>query len=532
MNVVSCWYRTVVARNHQAVAAVVTVQGLVVVAGAGVLGPQLDLVQVQFRRAEIALGGVDEIRVERQAVEVPGPVRELLDPGELARGVLGMGWLDRRSTPRASGSAATGPAAPSCSSSGARKSLDEGEPPLADLVESGIRHPHSSAQYASRRHAAALAARSGALRTRTLPRVRAVQFDMADADFPASLVDLPEPELPGAAWARVAVTTGGICGSDLHLFSHNTGPSPTLVSMGSFPFVLGHEIAGRVIEAGPECPLPLGTRVAVDPCLPCAARGIDPPCPNCARGWTSSCLNLDSRVVTGGRSLGFTQGLGGGWGEQVLAHASMLHPIPDAVPDRGASLYEPVSIACHGLLRAAPDDGDPVLVVGAGVLGLAIVAALKGLFPRCPVTVLARHAHQAEAAAACGADHVVRSDAKGAHFEELARLTGCAGRGPQGRRHAHGRLPLRRRGRRGAAVGHRGAACRRPPGHRPPARRGRCQRGRPDADLVQGGRAGRLDRPHRRRALRARAGRRVRPSLRRPGPRHPRRRAPPRTTSS
>jgi len=257
------------------------------------------------------------------------------------------------------------------------------------------------------------------------PGVRAVQYDMADAAFPASLVDLPEPQLPGPAWARVSVATGGICGSDLHLFAHNTGPSPTLFSMGSLPFVLGHEIAGRLVEAGAECRLPVGTRVAVDPCLACAVRAIDPLCANCARGWTSSCLNLDSRILTTGRSLGFTRDLGGGWGEQVLAHTSMLHPIPDAIPDRGASLYEPVSIACHGLLRAAPDDGEPVLVVGAGVLGLAAVSALKGLFPRCPVTVLARHAHQAVAATACGADHVVRTTGSGDHFEELGSLVGA-----------------------------------------------------------------------------------------------------------
>ena len=49
----------------------------------------------------------------------------------------------------------------------------------------------------------------------------------------------------------------------------------------------------------------------------------------------------------------------------------------------------------------------------------------QGLFPACPVTVLARHDHQAEAAAACGADHVVRTDAAHAHFEELARLSGA-----------------------------------------------------------------------------------------------------------
>jgi threonine dehydrogenase-like Zn-dependent dehydrogenase len=256
--------------------------------------------------------------------------------------------------------------------------------------------------------------------------VRAVQFDMADPAFPASLVDLPEPALPSDAWARVAVTVGGICGSDLHLFAHNTGPSPTLAGMGAaFPFVLGHEIAGHVVEAGPQCPVPVGTRVAVDPCIPCAPRGIDPPCENCARGWTSSCLSLDSRIVSGGRSLGFTQELGGGWAEQVLAHASMLHAIPDAVADRGACLHEPVSIACHGILRAPPRDGEPVLVVGAGIIGLATLAALRGLFPSCPVTVVARHPHQAAAAAACGAEHVVRSDPASAHFEELARISGA-----------------------------------------------------------------------------------------------------------
>jgi threonine dehydrogenase-like Zn-dependent dehydrogenase len=255
--------------------------------------------------------------------------------------------------------------------------------------------------------------------------MRAVQFDMVDPDFPASLVDLPEPELPGTAWARVEVASAGICGSDLHLFAHNTGPSPTLFAMGSFPFVLGHEIVGRVVEAGAECPQPVGTRVAVDPCIPCAARGIDPPCATCRRGWTSSCLNLDSRIVSSGRTLGFTQDLGGGWCDQVLAHISMLHPLPDSVPDRGGSLHEPVSIACHGLLRAPPADGEPVLVVGAGIIGLATLAALKGLFPSSPVTVLARHAHQAEAAAVCGADHVVRHDARSAHFEELAGLVGA-----------------------------------------------------------------------------------------------------------
>ena len=255
--------------------------------------------------------------------------------------------------------------------------------------------------------------------------MRAVVFDFVDPSFPASLTELPEPTLPGPSWARVEVLTGGICGSDLHLFAHNTGPSPTLMNLGTFPFVLGHETAGRVVEAGPECAVAVGTRVVLDPCIPCVPRGITPPCANCARGWTSSCLNLDSGIVSSGRSLGYTWELGGGWADQVLAHSSMIHPLPDAVPDRAGSLYEPVSIACHGLLRAAPADGDPVLIVGAGIIGLAALAAVKGLFPNCAVTVLARHAHQADAAAACGADHVVLDDPVAwSHWEQLSELSG------------------------------------------------------------------------------------------------------------
>jgi threonine dehydrogenase-like Zn-dependent dehydrogenase len=255
--------------------------------------------------------------------------------------------------------------------------------------------------------------------------MRAVQLDFANPEFPASLIEVDAPRLPGAAWARVQVTAGGICGSDLHLFTHNTGPSPTLVGFVELPCLLGHEIAGRVTEVGPDCDVAVGTRVAVQPTIVCEARGIDPPCPPCARGDISSCQNLDSGVTTPGMCLGFTRGLGGGWADQVVAHRSMLFPIPDGVADRAASLHEPVSIAAHGLLRQPPGPGEPVAVVGCGIIGLAAIAALRTFFPDNPVTALARHAHQGEAAAACGAAHVVWSSAEGAgHIDELGRISG------------------------------------------------------------------------------------------------------------
>jgi L-iditol 2-dehydrogenase len=261
--------------------------------------------------------------------------------------------------------------------------------------------------------------------------VRAVEFNLKDPDFGAELIEVDEPVLPNDEWARVAVTVGGICGSDLHLFGGPPLRAPALGGFWTFPFLLGHEIAGPIVEAGARCDLPVGTRVAVDPAIPCAARGIEPVCRMCAAGHASCCLELGSGITTPGMSIGYTLGLGGGWAEQVLAHRSMLHPIPDAVPDSIASLHEPVSIGVHGLLRKPPRDGDPVLVVGAGIIGLAAAAAVRALFPACEVTVTARHDHQAAAARAVGAHHVVLAQDRYAHFEELAALSGAkvSGRG-------------------------------------------------------------------------------------------------------
>jgi threonine dehydrogenase-like Zn-dependent dehydrogenase len=257
--------------------------------------------------------------------------------------------------------------------------------------------------------------------------VRAVQYDLVDPAHPASLVEVDEPALPRGDWARIAVSGGGICGSDLHLFERNMGRAPALAAaMGvAFPFVLGHEIAGVVESAGPECDVAAGTRVAVLPDINCEPRGIDPPCPACARGWPSGCHSAGSGVLTPGSALGFTTGLGGGWADFVVAHESMLFPLPDGVSDHAATLHEPVSIGVHGLLRAPVRDGDPVLVIGAAIIGLATVAAVRALFPNSPVTVLARHDRQADAARAVGADAVVRAADDGAHFAELAERVGA-----------------------------------------------------------------------------------------------------------
>ena len=252
--------------------------------------------------------------------------------------------------------------------------------------------------------------------------MRVAQLDFADRSFPVSLVDKDEPELPNDEWVRVAVTAGGICGSDLHLFKPTTGSTPILTNYVGFPMEMGHEIAGRVIEAGSSAGVEPGTLVAIDPTIACEARGIEPLCKHCADGRPSACANIGSQKLTAGMGLGFTNGLGGGWADQVLAHRSMVHRLPDGVDATTASLHENLSIAVNGYYRRPANDGDPICVIGAGIIGLGAVAAARHLYPRSEVTAVARYAHQADAAARLGAHNVVTADDQA--INRLADITG------------------------------------------------------------------------------------------------------------
>jgi threonine dehydrogenase-like Zn-dependent dehydrogenase len=252
--------------------------------------------------------------------------------------------------------------------------------------------------------------------------MRCVRLDGADPEFPLTLTDVPEPALPGQDWARVEVAYSGICGSDLHNIRPDGTGSRIFMPFVTFPLEMGHEMAGVIVEAGDRCPFPVGTRVAVDPTLGCAARAHDP-CPRCAEGAASACLCFADGGIRG-FGHGFTTGLGSGWADHLVAHASQLHEVPDGVDDRTAALTEPLSVAVHALLRRPPRDGDPVLVLGAGIIGLAVVAAARSLLPGSEITVLAKHDHQAAAAERLGAHHVVRTGDEGEVLAQLAELGG------------------------------------------------------------------------------------------------------------
>ena len=259
----------------------------------------------------------------------------------------------------------------------------------------------------------------GLLFERSLPRFAAARLASAlsgsgrgAAVSPLRLTDLDPPDLPGPEWLRVRPLLAGICGSDLSTVDGRS--SRYFEDVVSFPFVPGHEVVGVVegppVPGGPEP----GRRVVVQPVLGCEARGIDPPCAPCAAGEVGGCERVAFGHLAPGLQIGYCADTGGGWSSAgLVAHASQVHPVPDALSDEDAVLVEPTACALHAVLRAGVAPGATVAVVGAGTLGLTFLASLRHLASPGTVLVGAKHPLQRRLASELGADVVVAPDQLG-----------------------------------------------------------------------------------------------------------------------
>ncbi|MEW6046583.1 MAG: zinc-binding dehydrogenase [Bacillota bacterium] len=240
------------------------------------------------------------------------------------------------------------------------------------------------------------------------------------------LREIPPPELPGPDWALIRTRMGGVCGSDLHTIFLDSSPSTS--PLASFPFTFGHENVGVIERLGPALDdasgFRVGQRVVVDPVLGCEVRGIDPPCPACRRGDYHLCEHFADGRLAPGMITGACRDTGGSWGDYFVAHRSQLLPVPDSLPDEAALMVEPFSVALHPVLRWPPQPGQTALVLGAGTVGLCVVAALRATGTPARIVSVARHRHQAEMARRLGADEVVTARGP-ALYEALAEALGA-----------------------------------------------------------------------------------------------------------
>jgi len=171
------------------------------------------------------------------------------------------------------------------------------------------------------------------------------------------IVERPEPPPPAEGSTLLRMETVGICGSDLHFFTNELGPTHEKL----FPRVQGHEFSAVVEAVDPAgSPFEIGDRVAVWPVSGCGR------CRSCTAGRPNVCSEID---LIGVHHDGALQDL-------VLVDTANVVAADDLSPAQTA-LVEPVSIAIHTVVRAGVRAGEQIVVFGAGPIGFATAIAAR-----------------------------------------------------------------------------------------------------------------------------------------------------------
>lgn len=169
------------------------------------------------------------------------------------------------------------------------------------------------------------------------------------------VADLEVPSINQPDQVLVKVKRAGICGSDMHIY-HGTNP------LATYPRILGHEIAGEVVEIGEEVAgLEAGDHVVVEPIRYCGT------CYACRKGRPNVCKELSV----------FGVHEDGGMREYFVLPARQLHKVNPDLPWEEAVLAEPYSIGAQAVWRGNVESGDFVFIHGCGPIGICILKMAK-----------------------------------------------------------------------------------------------------------------------------------------------------------
>lgn len=201
--------------------------------------------------------------------------------------------------------------------------------------------------------------------------------------FKVEIVDVPKPELEQPEDVIIRITSGGICGSDIGIYNGTN-------SLATYPRLIGHEFGGIVESVGSAVTrVKPGDQVAVDPVISCGH------CYACKIGRHNVCRSLEVMGVH----------RDGGFAEYVKAPEKNVHLYHKKLDESLLGLAEPYTIGVEINNRAQIGEGDQVLIMGAGPIGICAMQVARRNGAQVIMTDLVKE--RLEKAKDMGADEIV-----------------------------------------------------------------------------------------------------------------------------
>ena len=215
--------------------------------------------------------------------------------------------------------------------------------------------------------------------------------------------EIEEPQVK-SGFVKIKVMYSGICGSDV--------PRVLYHGVHFYPIVLGHEFSGDVVEVGEGVTkVKVGDRVSGAPLVPCMK------CEDCQKGNFSLCKHY---TFIGSRENGANA-------DYVVIPEQNAVPFDPSIPYEQGAMFEPSTVALHGLLQNDYQGGQDVAILGGGTIGMFTMQWAK-IFGSHKVVVFDISEERLALAKRLGADEVINTT-KENYMEEAMAITGGKGYG-------------------------------------------------------------------------------------------------------
>jgi|WetSurSiteA1Bulk_404760.scaffolds.fasta_scaffold00629_9 L-iditol 2-dehydrogenase len=174
------------------------------------------------------------------------------------------------------------------------------------------------------------------------------------------IIEIPEPVLSDDLSVKIRMEVVGVCGSDIHYYTQGRIGSQVV----KYPFTLGHEGAGTVVETGPAVTrVRPGDRIAIEPAMPCWD------CDQCLAGRHHTCRKL--------RFLGCPGQAEGCLSEYLVMPETSCFPIRPELTFDEAAISEPLAIGVYAVRKSVLSEGSRMAILGSGPIGMSVMLAAR-----------------------------------------------------------------------------------------------------------------------------------------------------------